>query len=499
MNDQIETVAMDGNRRTFLKSIAGVVGTTVMGPLARGQTAAASPAAQPAAAPAGSGARTNVLILHSHDSGRFFHCYGVKTAHTPHLDRFASEGVLFEQCFATAPQCSPSRASIFTGRYPHNNGVMGLTHHPFNWELNPDELHLGQILKSAGYRTAGVGVVHESHIGPARCGLDEYSKPQEATKVADATIEMLTRFAKDPSKPFYIQAGTIETHRQEGTDRTADMGFLGTYLKPDVPEGVTVPGYLRDTPGTEAELGELQGSVKHLDEELGRIFDALKTLNLEQNTLVIYTTDHGIALPRAKCSVYEPGQQTAFILRLPSRPGWSGGDRKTAMISNIDYLPTILDAVGVPIPDRVQGRSFAPLLDGKAYQDRDILFYELSYHDYYDPQRAVRTADHKLIVYYTNAPAFMDPSQSWRPRCDTVVPPNHAHSQHETVELYDLKKDPLEQENVAKHPEYKEILEDLRGKLYAHMQETSDPLLNGAITSPMHDSGVGFLKSGAKV
>ena len=104
------------------------------------------------------------------------------------------------------------------------------------------------------------------------------------------------------------------------------------------------------------------------DAQVGRLLASLKQLGLEENTLAIFTTDHGIAMPRAKGGVYEPGVQVAFMLRLPSRKGWHGGLVKNEMISNIDYLPTILDLVGLPIPANVQGRSFAPLLDGKSYE-----------------------------------------------------------------------------------------------------------------------------------
>ncbi len=442
----------------------------------------------------GAASRPNIVLLHCHDLGRHLGCYGVQTAESPNLDRFAAQGVLFERSFCTAPQCSPSRASIYTGRYPHSNGVMGLTHGDFAWDLRPEERHLGQILKEAGYATAGVGVIHETHSGPGRCGLDEYAPPASAQEMAGAAIASLTRLARLRDKPFYLQAGCIEPHRLRGAEPHADLGFLGTAIQPYAARGIWVPGYLKDTPGTRTELAELQGAVRHMDHQMGRVLQAIGELGLEQNTLVIFTTDHGIAMPRAKCSVYEPGLQTAFILRFPSRQGWHGGMRHGVLVSNVDYLPTILDAAGVPVPPNVQGRSLTALLDGRAYQPREAIFGEMTYHDYYDPRRSVRTATHKLIVNFSSAPAFMDPSQSWRPRSDTMEPPNRATAYHPTVELYDLVHDPWEQRNVAGDAKYSGTLAELRNRLRQHMEETRDPLLDGPVPCPMHQRAVGWLR-----
>lgn len=438
--------------------------------------------------------RPNVLLLHCHDLGQHLHCYGVDGVQSPNLDRLAEEGVLFENNFCTAPQCSPSRSSIFTGRYPHSNGVMGLTHADFAWDLHPGERHIGQILGDAGYRTAGVGVIHETRSGAKRCGFTDYVNAAPAQQMADAVMARLKEFAKLPDRPFYLQAGCIEPHRlPEGQ---ADQGFLGGRLTADTSNGVTVPPYLRDTAGTRTELAELQGAIRHMDEQMGRVLSAVRDLGLDKSTLVIFTTDHGIAMPRSKCSVYEPGLRTSFILRYPSRDGWHGGVRHKQMVSNIDCLPTILDLAGVPIPAAVQGRSLAPLLNGGVYTPRERIFGELTYHDYYDPRRSVRTQTHKLIVNFSTAPAFMDPSQSWRPRSDTVVPANHALAYHGPFELYDLARDPWEQKDVAADAAYAPILGELRSQLVTHMRTTQDPILKGAITSPLHRRAQAWLQGG---
>jgi arylsulfatase A-like enzyme len=274
---------------------------------------------------------------------------------------------------------------------------------------------------------------------------------------------------------------------------TADPGFIDKEVQPDDSLGVTVPPYLRDTPGTRAEMVELQGAVRHADQNMGRILKALEDLRLAENTLTIFTTDHGIAMPRAKCSVYEPGLQVASVWRLPSRNGWHGGVRKREMISNVDYVPSILEMIGAPGPPNIQGRSVAPLLDGRAYKPRDVVFGEMTYHNYYDPQRSVRTERHKLIVNLSAAPSFMDPSQAWRPRSDTAVPLNPARAYHAPLELYDLHDDPGETKNLAAAPAYASTLRDLESRLARHLQSTGDPILKGAVTNPMHRRALTWL------
>jgi arylsulfatase A-like enzyme len=202
-------------------------------------------------------------------------------------------------------------------------------------------------------------------------------------------------------------------------------------------------------------------------------------------------------MPRAKCTLYEPGVQIASLLRLPGRKGWYGGIVHDEMISNLDCLPTILDLVGVPISEKIQGRSFAPLLDGKPYRPRQEVFTELTYHDYYDPRRAIRTERHKLIVNFSTAPALMDSSQCWRPPSDVRTPANPAAAYHPHIELYDLAEDPWEQTNVAQQPEYAAVGADLLKRLHRHLVQTEDPILEGAILSPQHRRTLEILEAEA--
>lgn len=438
----------------------------------------------------------NIVLITCHDLGRFLGTYGVGTVHTPHLDAFAADGVRFDRAFCTAPQCSPSRASLFTGRYPHSNGMMGLAHGGFAWDLHPGEQHLGQVLQAAGYATRLVGVHHESlRTSPdeiaTRCGMDEVIAGGPGNFVTERARKCIADIAQQ-ERPFYLQVGYHEPHRKRAhvRDEPDYIGFLGDHLTPDAELGVTIPPYLRDTAGAREELAELQGAVRYVDAAIGHVLDGLREHDQEENTLVVVTTDHGIALPRAKCAVYDPGLEIALMLRFPAR-GWIGGRSHSELVSNVDVFPTLLDALGLPIPKAVQGRSFRPLLDDADHLARDAVFGEMTYHDYYDPRRCIRTELHKLIVNFSAAPGFMDPSQSWRPRADTVMP---TRTHHELVELYDLQADPWETRNLADEPASAAIRAGLLAQLSAWMHETDDPILHGAVTSPIHRRATEELK-----
>lgn len=418
--------------------------------------------------------KPNVLIVHCHDLGQHLGCYGVGSVSSPNLDAFAAGGVRFANSFCVSPSCCPSRATLFTGRYPHNNGMMGLCHANFGWDLNPGERHLAQILREAGYETAAFGILHETRTGPARAGYEHFDGRADAVTATDNALAFLRQ--RHAAKPFYMSVGFFEPHRTAPAgDPGGDQGFIGAHLQPDTTRGLIVPGYLRDTEGTRRELAELQGAIRHADAQFGRL---LREVN-EKDTLVIFTSDHGIAMPRAKCSLYDPGIEVALLARWR---GWRGTYEE--LVSNIDVLPTVLETLDLPVPANVQGRSFAPLLEGRPYTPRTEIFAEMTYHDYYDPRRCIRTATHKLIANFTTAPSFMDPSQSWRPRADPVVPRSPASAYHEPVELYDLRNDRWEHVNLAQEPAHAGVRRELLSRLGRHLSETDDPILRGAVSNP---------------
>jgi N-sulfoglucosamine sulfohydrolase len=441
----------------------------------------------------------NILLMHCHDLGRFLGSYGVPTVRSPHLDALAAEGVRFSQMFCTAPQCSPSRASLFTGRYPQQHGVLGLTHSDFGWDLEPDETHLAETLRQNGYTTELIGVHHESRRKPddevaARLGFDLVRTGGNATTVAERTVGRLADLAAG-DRPFYLQVGFIEPHRL-GSSRTprGTMGFLSEDMEPDDELGVTVPGYLHDTDGSRTEIAELQGAVRYMDAAVGQILAGLREYALADDTIVVFTTDHGVALPRAKCTVYDPGLEVAAMMRVPGRAAWSARV-VDGLVSNIDIVPTLLDLVGVNIPTAVAGQSLVPLVESGA-PARSAIFGQMSYHDYYDPRRCVRTDRYKLIANFSSAPEVMDCSQSWQPRSMPRTVEGATVPYHPPLEMYDLTTDRHELTNIidkAPEPELRALI----SSLVTWMRDLEDPLLDASVTGPLHHATLQHLLSTA--
>ncbi|MGJ3241342.1 MAG: sulfatase family protein [Opitutales bacterium] len=431
----------------------------------------------------------NLVILHAHDLGRFLGCYGVDTVDTPHLDRLAGQSIRFTQAQCTSPGCSPARAALFTGHYPHTTGVLGLTHGNFGWRMNDRVTHLARRLADAGYHTALCGTYHEDNPTDADRIRDHHGFQervgggQRAHEVAASVSDWLVE-GRPTDKPFYLQAGVFEPHRVGATDpedARRFMPFVDQHIPdPDPEEPVTIPGYLEDTPGTRREMRELQAAVRHMDQQFGRILDALNEQGLMDNTLILFTTDHGLALPRAKSTCYQAGLEVALMLKLPAGDGVKPSVNDQP-VSHIDIVPTILERLGLPGAEHLPGQSLLSPIRNPEAGHHPFLFAEKTYHDNYDPKRSVRDARYKLIANFAYSHSFTDCSQSWQPRAQPVVPANPAGSYTPDFELYDLETDPCELVDLAEDPAYQEIQDTLIAALGRWMRETEDPLLDGPV------------------
>ena len=420
--------------------------------------------------------RPNILILTSHDTGRHFGCYGLDTVHTPAIDALAREGHLFTNAFATAPVCAPSRGSMMTGRYPQSNGLMEMPKSalidgalfPWDWAYNDGERHLSHILKDAGYHTALIGFQHEAFqsetlgFREGHAEMIPWSIRHPAEVVADAAVDFLKE-RSGTTGPFYAQIGFFETHRP--------FSFGG--VDPDGSRGVYVPSYLVKNESNIEQLAQLQGAVRKLDGAVGTILRALKETGLERDTLVVFAADHGIDFPRAKKLLYDPGIEIALILRLPGAPG---GRTCDWLLSNVDLLPTLLDLIGLPVPDTVEGKSFAGAFGSNtARPSREAifaLFHPLGV-------RCVRTRRHKLIRNFEFRKLLDLPVES-------ASNPKTRREKCPVIQLFDLETDPDEFRNLAGDPGVTGSAEDLNARLWSWLERVKDPILRGPAPTPYY-------------
>lgn len=421
--------------------------------------------------------RPNVLMIICHDLGQHLSCYGNISVETPNIDSIAKDGLLFKNYFATAPLCSPSRGSIMTGRYPGTTQFMGLVNR--GWELSLNEKTLPMYLKEAGYSTYLFGFQHERRdpytLGYERViGWDD--PPHLARKIIPKVISFLE---EDVKKPFFACVGLFEVHRP-----------WGFYQKVD-PRIVKVPEYLPDTPEVREDLAMFYGSILETDYYVGKLLQTLRESKKDEDTLLIFTTDHGIAFPRAKSTLYDPGIKTTLILKW-ARGGLTGGKVYNELLSNVDLLPTLLDILEIDIPEYIQGISFKGLLYDENYTPREKIFAQKDWHDIYDPIRCIRTERFKYIRNYIEGvwPYLPLPLDIEESLSRASLGNSHIMRTREKEELYDLSTDPQEKNNLVSNSEYKNILEELKSELYRWQKEINDPILEGPIPVP----GRGFVQ-----
>lgn len=410
--------------------------------------------------------RPNILYIHSHDTGRVVQPYGFQVP-TPNIQLLADQGVLFREAFCAAPTCSGSRASLLTGLYCHNNGMLGLAHR--GWALNDYRQHWIHTLRGAGYRSTLIGEQHIS-VDPAVIGYDEIVPvdSNHAEYVAPLTIEALR---EAPSQPWFMSVGFFETHR----DFSVPTSVRDTlYSLP--------PANLPDVVTTREDMAAFKASARSLDQGIGAVLHALHDFDLVEDTLVLCTTDHGVAFPGAKATLFDRGIGVMMLMRGPG--GFTGGKVVDAPVSHLDVYPTLCELAGVEAPDWLQGSSLMPLVHGEAERLHEAIFAETTYHAAYQPQRAVRTERWKYIRRFDDYEhpvlANCDDSDSkellveagWG---DQIVPEE---------QLYDLVLDPAEGANLAEDPAHADSRDDMRARLEAWMRETEDPLLDGPVAPP---------------
>ncbi len=245
------------------------------------------------------------------------------------------------------------------------------------------------------------------------------------------------------------------------------------------PRYVRPPAPIPDTPETRKDFADYCVSAQRLDDLMGTVFDALERTGLEQNTLVICTTDHGVAYPFMKCNVTDHGTGVMLILRGPG--GFSEGKCIDGLVSQVDIFPTICELADIQPPEWLQGMSLIPLINGTADSLRDDVFAEVNYHAAYEPKRSVRTKRWRYIRRYEVLDHPVMPNCDDSVTRDLLVEHGWRTRPQERERLYDLVFDPNEACNLAADPAHTDILADMRKRLDRWMKETDDPLLTDGV------------------
>lgn len=411
----------------------------------------------------------NIVYLHCHDAGRYIQPYG-HALPTPCLQRFAEHSTVFRQAFCAAPTCSPSRSALLTGQSAHGSGMIGLAGRGFS--LSRPERHLAAYLGRQGFHTVLSGIQHEFAADAAKPyneiitpgGNSAGNRDINAAQAAAAFIR------QKHDKPFFLSCGFFTPHRP----------FVAA--DPDInPDRVAVPACLPDTPEVRQDMAEYASTVRVMDQAAGVVLEALRQAGRMERTVVIFTTDHGIAFPHMKCNLTDTGIGVSLMVHCPGNR--LSGRALDAMVSHVDVFPTVCELAGVPAPEWLEGRSLAPLLRGEAASVREELFAEVTYHAAYEPMRCIRTPRYKLIRIFDDdlspVPANIDAGHS-----KTLVVQEWLKRSRAAVQLYDLLLDPAERNNLADSAAHAGVRADLERRLADWMKRTDDPLLAGPVPLP---------------
>jgi len=428
--------------------------------------------------------KPNILFILSDDhSYPFVGCYGDSNVRTPNLDRFAAEGMRFHRFFTTAPQCVPSRASYLTGRSPVAARITR-----FSSPLPREEITFPEVLRErAGYFVGVCGRAYHLDGSGRNSGATgqllaqhglitfeqrfDYVKQGSDAQAVEQMKEFLDR--KPADKPFCLWLNFSDPHHPWNAPDSD---------RPD-PASLKLPAHWPDLPGVRQQLADYCAEVNRLDRSMQAVLDVLASRDFATNTLVVFAGDNGQALPHGKGSLYDPGCHVPFLVRWPGvvKPG----AESRVLLSGEDLAPTLLGAAGAPVPAKMTGLSFLPLLQGAPFTPRNFVFTERGPHgsvpvtvdmknNGYDLSRAVRTDRYKLIYnctpWITYAPVDSAGGSGWQQMIvastnGTLAPElvaTYFTTPRPVYELYDLEADPPELHNLSGQPAVAGVERELR-------------------------------------
>ena len=456
-------------RRDFLKALGAGAGAVALG------------AVPGAMAAAGDKKKPNFLFIIADDcTHRDIGCYGGQ-AHTPNIDKLATEGMRFTQCFQAAPMCSPTRHNIYTGLYPVKSGA-----YPNHTFVKDGVKSVAHYLKALGYRVALSG---KTHIAPRSAFPFEYSGKGNNPDM-DA-VDKLFGQCSESKTPFCLFACSNEPHSpwNKGDPSRYDA------------DKIKLPPYFVDTPETRRNMVNYLAEITYYDSQVGQCLKLLDKHKLADNTLVIVVSEQGSSFPFGKWTCYDTGLQSAFIARWPGKI--KAGTVNKALIEYLDVLPTYIEAAGGKIPDVLDGKSLLPVLTGGAAEHKKYVFGLhttrgiINGSDHYGI-RTVRSRKFKYILNLTPEATFRNAAikssifRSWEEKAKTD--PDAAEKvrryQHRPgVELYDVTEDPYEWNNLADNPACAKIKAELRKQLDAWMTSQGDKGQQTELEARQHQGG----------
>ncbi|MFA6173370.1 MAG: sulfatase [Kiritimatiellales bacterium] len=404
--------------------------------------------------------------------------YGNPAVQTPNIDRLAREGMRFDKAWLTCSSCSPSRASILTGRYPHSTGC-GELHLP--WP--EDAVLMSTPLREAGYWAASVGKWHP--WGDA--GFRQYDLVRDSNPGGcELWLEVLNGRPKD--KPFFLWLAAHDAHRPY---------VPKTFDPPNSPDKVIVPPYLPDCPETRGDLAMYYDEISRLDSCMGKVLAELERQGVLDNTFVLFIADNGRPFPRDKTTVYDSGVKTPFIVRYPKLI--KAGSHTGSLVSSVDVAPTVLDVAGLTALPGFQGKSLTPILRDPKAVIRQYAFAEHNWHDFAGCERGVRSDRFNYVRNWRPDLSGIPPADACKSTTWAAMTKLHAEGKlppqqsacftvpRPVEELYDTEKDPFALHNLAGDPEYAPVLKQMREALDGWQKETRDEFDPQKITPDSFD------------
>ncbi len=434
--------------------------------------------------------KLNILLFTADDLDRnSLGCYGSTVPGiTPNIDQFARQSLDFKCAFVNSAICVPSRGVIATGLYAHNNGVNGF------YKMKDDNKTplIMEILREHHYALGILGKV--DHSTPKSSFRWDYTfdQPQlgdgrSPTLYYERTKAFLKQCKKD-NKPFYFMVNSHDPHRPYFNPALPLKNGEEKPSKIYNPEEVSVPGFVSDLPGVRQELSYYFNSTRRLDDTFGKVMQALEESGYAENTLVIFLSDNGIAIPFAKANAYYASNRTPFLIRWPGVTK-KGSVNNSDFISTIDLLPTILEALAIPLPSKTDGSSFLPLVKGGKQAGRDKVYAEIDYKagGGPTPMRSIQTRQYAYIfnawadgerVYSNNNEGLTLKAMEEAAKTDAAIAERlKAYHFRAPEELYDLRNDPNSLHNLINEPGQATRIAAFRKDLEQWMLKTHDPLL----------------------